>query len=156
MSMLAGFNTALMGMKTAQSQLGIVSNNIANVDTVGYSRKTAQQNSVVLAGSMAGVSIGQTQRTVNEGLLKSYLSSNSTLGSVSATNDYLSQIQTNLGTPESQNSIATNVSALQEAFNDFALDVTSASGRYSLLTTAQTLTSRLNSLSTSIQKLRGQ
>lgn len=155
MSMLAGFNTALMGMKTAQSQLGIVSNNIANVDTVGYSRKTAQQNSVVLAGSMAGVSIGQTQRTVNEGLLKSYLSSNSTLGSVSATNDYLSQIQTNLGTPESQNSIATNVSALQEAFNDFALDVTSASGRYSLLTTAQTLTSRLNSLSTSIQKLRG-
>ena len=155
MSMLAGFNTALTGMKTAQSQLGIISNNIANVDTVGYTRKTAQQNSVVLAGTMAGVSMGQTQRTVNEGLLKSYLSSNSTLGSVSATNDYLSQIQTNLGTPESQNSIAMNVSALQEAFNDFALDVTSASGRYNLLTTAQTLTSRLNSLSTSIQKLRG-
>lgn len=155
MSMLNGFSTAIGGMKVAQSQLDIIGRNVANVDTPGYTRKTAQQSSVVLAGHSSGVSLGDVQRTVNEGLLKSFLSSNSTVGGVSVKSEYLSQMQTNLGTPEGKNSIAANVSDLQQAFNSFALDVSSASGRYNLLTNAQTLTSRLNSLSTSIQKLRG-
>ncbi len=155
MSMLVGFNSSLTGMKAAQSQLEIISNNIANVDTQGYTRKTAGQNSLVLAGSSAGVVMGNTQRTVNQGLLKSYLSSNAIANTAAAKSDYLSQIQMDLGTPESENSIATNVSDLQSAINSFALDVTSASGRYTLLTNATTLTNRLNSLSSSIQQLRG-
>ena len=155
MSMLGGFTTAIGGMKVAQSQLDLISRNIANVDTEGYTRKTAQQNSVVLAGYSSGVSMGEVQRTVNEGLLKSYLSSNSIVGNVSVTNTYLSELQTNLGTPEGQNSIASNVTDLQTAFNDFAMDVTSASGRYTLLSNAETLSDRLNMLSTNIQKLRG-
>ncbi len=155
MSMISGFSTALSGMKTAQSQLEIISSNIANVDTPGYTRKTAQQNSVVLAGSTAGVKLGNIERTVSESLLKSYLASNSEVGAISVTSDYLGQLQSSLGTPESENSIAMNISDLQAAFNSFAVDVTSASGRYSLLTTAETLTARLNSLTSTIQKLRG-
>ena len=155
MSMLAGFQTSLSGMKVAQSQLDLVSRNIANVDTVGYTRKTAQQNTIVLAGYNSGVSMGNIERTVNEGLLKSYLTSNSTYGGVSVKSEYLSQMQTQLGTPEGQNSIAANVSDLQSAFNSFAQEVNSASGRYNLLTNAQTMTNRLNSLSQNIQKLRG-
>ena len=155
MSMLAGFQTALSGMKVAQSQLDLVSRNIANVDTAGYTRKTAQQNTIVLAGYNSGVSMGNIERTVNEGLLKSYLTSNSTYGGVSVKSEYLSQMQTQLGTPEGQNSIAANVSDLQSAFNSFAQEVNSASSRYNLLTNAQTMTNRLNSLSQSIQQLRG-
>lgn len=155
MSMLSGFSTAIMGMKVAQSQVDIISNNIANVDTVGYTRKTAQQSSVVLAGNMAGVKLGNVERTVNESLLKSFLSSNATVGSFSVESNYLSQLQTNLGTPEGENSIAMNVSDLQSAFNSFSIDVLSASGRYNLLSTAETLVSRLNSLTSSVQTLRG-
>ena len=155
MSMSAGFQTALSGMKVAQSQLDLVSRNIANVDTLGYTRKTAQQNTIVLAGFNAGVSMGNIERTVNEGLLKSYLSSNSTYGGVSVKSEYLSEMQTQLGTPEGENSIAANVSDLQSAFNSFSQEVNSASGRYNLLTNSQTMTNRLNSLSETIQKLRG-
>lgn len=155
MSMSAGFQTALSGMKVAQSQLDLVSRNIANVDTPGYTRKTAQQNTIVLAGFNAGVSMGNIERTVNEGLLKSYLSSNSTYGGVSVKSEYLSEMQTQLGTPEGENSIAANVSDLQSAFNSFSQEVNSASGRYNLLTNSQTMTNRLNSLSETIQKLRG-
>ena len=48
MALIPSLTTSLSGMKTAQGQLDIVSRNIANTDTVGYSRKTAQQNAVVL------------------------------------------------------------------------------------------------------------
>ena len=47
MALLSGLQTTLSGMKVAQNQLDIISRNIANVDTEGYTRKTAQQNNVV-------------------------------------------------------------------------------------------------------------
>ena len=110
MVMLAGLQTSLSGMKAAQNQLNIVSSNIANVDTVGYTRKTAAQNNVVLGGSSVGVQLGDITRTVNEGLLKSYLSSNSTTNNYSAQSQYLEKAETLLGTPQGNNSIAANVS----------------------------------------------
>ncbi len=155
MSLLAGLQTSISGMKVAQSQLGLVSQNIANVDTPNYTRKVAQQNNLVLAGYSCGVELGEIGRKVDEGLLKSYLAANSQQKNLSAQHDYLSKTELLLGTPSSNNSIAANVASLQTAFDTFAADVTSASGRYGLLNTAQSLAGRLNSLTTEIQKLRG-
>ena len=155
MALIPGLSTALSGMKTAQGQLDIISRNVANVDTVGYTRKTAGQNNIVKAGSSMGVSLGEVTRQVDEGLLKSYLSSNSLTSNYSAKNDYLSKAETLLGTPQGNNSISANVSALQSAFDTFATDVTSSANRYNLLNEASTITSRLNSISEELQKLRG-
>lgn len=155
MVLISGLSTSLSGMKTAQGQLDLIGKNIANVDTPGYTRKTASQYSNVLGGSNQGVFLGNITRTVNEGLLRSYLSSNSLTGNYAAQNEYLSKTESLLGSPQSNNSIAANVSSLQSAFNTFSTDVTSAAGRYTLLNNAQTITSRLNSITTEIQKLRG-
>ncbi len=155
MVLLPGLQNALSGMKTAQAQIDIVGRNIANIDTPGYTRKVAQQQNVVLAGYSSGVQLGDISRNVNEGLLRSYLASNSTTNSYSAQNEFLGKAETLLGTPQGNNSIAANVSSLQTAFESFASDVTSSAARYNLLNYAKTLTSRLNSLTTEIQKLRG-
>lgn len=155
MVLLPGLQNALTGMKTAQAQIDIVGRNIANIDTPGYTRKVAQQQNVVLAGYSSGVQLGDITRNVNEGLLRSYLASNSTTNSYSAKNEFLGKAETLLGTPQGNNSIAANVSSLQTAFESFASDVTSSAARYNLLNYAKTLTSRLNSLTTEIQKLRG-
>ena len=155
MVLLPGLQNSLSGMKTAQAQIDIVGRNIANIDTPGYTRKVAQQNNLVLGGYSSGVELGDITRNVNEGLLRSYLASNSTTNSYSAKNEFLGKTETLLGTPQGNNSIAANVSSLQSAFESFAADVTSAASRYNLLNYATTLTSRLNSLTTEIQKLRG-
>ena len=155
MALIPSLSTSLSGMKTAQGQLDIISRNVANVDTVGYTRKTAGQNNIVRAGSSMGVSLAEVTRKVDEGLLKSYLSSNALTNNFSAKNDYLSKIETTLGTPQGNNSISANVADLQKALDTFATDVTSSANRYNLLNQASTITSRLNSISTEIQKLRG-
>lgn len=155
MALIPSLGTALSGMKTAQSQLSIISSNVANVDTEGYTRKIAQQKNVILAGYSQGVSIGEVTRKVNEGLLKSYLAANSLNGNLAAQNSYLSKTEILLGTPEGENSVSANVAALQTAFDSFASDVTSSAGRYNLLNQADTLTSRMNYISEEIQKLRG-
>ena len=84
MALLSGIQTALSGMKVAQNQLEIIGRNVANVDTEGYTRKTAQQNNLVLGGYNAGVKLGDVKRTVNQGLLRSFLSSNSLTTNLSA------------------------------------------------------------------------
>lgn len=152
---ISGFGTSLSGMKTAQAQLDLIGRNVANVDTPGYTRKTAQQINQVLAGSSVGVQLGKVTRQVDEGLLKSYLAANSLTSSLSSKNTYLAKTETLLGTPTGNNSISSNVASLQMAFDTFANDVTSPSSRYNLLNNAQTVTARLNSISTEIQKLRG-
>ncbi len=155
MALLSSISSSLSGMKAAQAQLEIVSNNIANVDTKGYTRKTAMQSANVVAGQTMGVTMGNTQRTVDEGLLKSFLTSNSQTSSMSVQYDYLSRLDNLMGTTADGNSLATNVGNLQGAFESFATNVTSAASRYSLLTEAQNVTNKLNYLSTNIQTLRG-
>lgn len=141
MVMLSGLQTSLSGMKVAQNQMDIVGRNLANIDTVGYTRKTAAQKNLVLGGYSAGVQLGDITRTVNEGLLKSYLASNSQTGNLNAKNQFLGKTETLLGTPSGNNSIAANVGDLQSAFETFASDVTSSSGRYNLLNNANTVAS---------------
>lgn len=155
MALLSSISSSLSGMKVAQAQLEIVSNNIANVDTKGYTRKTAAQSANVVAGNTMGVKIGNKQRTVDEGLLKSFLTSNSLTSSLSTKHSYLDRLNNLMGTTENGNSVAANLSSLQSAFETFSTTVTSPASRYSLLTNAKELTSKLNYLANNIQTLRG-
>lgn len=155
MALLNSISSSLSGMKVAQAQLEIISNNIANVDTQGYTRKHAVQSAVVAAGNTMGVTLGKTQRTVDEGLLKSFLTSNSNSNSMNSQYNYLTRLDSVMGTTEGGNSLASNLANLQSSFETLSTSVSSAASRYQLLTDAQALTSKLNYLSTNIQTLRG-
>ena len=155
MALISSLASSLSGMRVAQAQLEIVSNNIANVDTVGYTRKTAAQSAIVASGITMGVTLGNSQRNVDAGLLKNFLTSNSLTNSLSAQQNYLGQLDNVIGTTEGQNSLATSVGNLQSSFETFANNVASAASRYQLLSDAQALTNKLNYLSTNVQTLRG-
>lgn len=155
MALISSLSSSLTGMKVAQSQLEIISNNIANVDTAGYTRKTAAQSALVSAGQTMGVTIGNTGRIVDESLLKNFLTSNATTSSLSAQYNYMSRLDNVMGTTEQGNSLSANVGNLQSAFETFSTSVSSPASRYQLLTNAQALTSKLNYLSDNVQTLRG-
>ena len=155
MALISSLSSSLTGMKVAQAQLEIISNNIANVDTPGYTKKTAAQSALVSAGQTMGVTIGNTGRVVDEALLKNFLTSNSTSSSLSAQYSYMSRLDNLMGTTEQGNSLSSNVANLQSAFETFSTSVSSAASRYQLLTNAQALTEKLNYLSDNIQTLRG-
>lgn len=155
MALLSSISSSLTGMNVAQSQLEIISNNIANVDTQGYTRKTSAQSAIVVAGQTMGVTMENAKRTVDEGLLKNFLASNASSSSLSSQYNYLSRMDNLMGTTADGNSVAANVGNLQSALETFSTQVSSAASRYSLLTAANELTNKLNYLSSNIQTLRG-
>ena len=69
MSLNAVLSNALSGLTVAQNALAVTSNNVANVNTEGYSRQIAQQESVVLDGRGAGARALATTRAVDDLLI---------------------------------------------------------------------------------------
>ena len=70
MSLTQALNSAISGLNTAQARISIASSNISNVNTPGYSKKIAGQETLVLDGVGAGSQIGDIYRNVNEGLVR--------------------------------------------------------------------------------------
>ena len=63
-------NIATSGLSTAQSQVTATSNNIANVNTVGYTREVVNQSETVVDGRGLGVHIDAIQSAYNAFLQK--------------------------------------------------------------------------------------
>ena len=66
MSLGAVLSNALSGLAVAQNALAVTSNNVANVNTEGYSRQVAQQATLVIDGRGAGAHALATTRMVDE------------------------------------------------------------------------------------------
>ncbi len=70
-SLTLALRTAQSGLLVNQSALNAVANNIANVNSEGYSRKIVNTESRVVNGTGAGVQLSALTRQIDEGLLKS-------------------------------------------------------------------------------------
>ena len=69
MSLELTLKDALSGLQTSQAALQTISNNIANANTEGYSRKQVAPSSLVIGGKGFGVEVGEVRRSVDEGIL---------------------------------------------------------------------------------------
>ena len=148
--------TAQSGLLTNQQALNTVSNNVANVNTVGYSRKIINYKSVAVAGVGAGVRISDITRQIDEGLLKSLRIENGELNTHAVQEDYYARIQEMFGSPGDNDSVA----HLMESFNE-AVELLAAAPEKSLeaaelVRRAQDVLNKLRDMGKTIQELRQQ
>ena len=80
MSINSIISTASSGLQAAQSGLRVTSDNIANVNTAGYVRKTLQQTSRVSNGTGAGVDVLGVKRAANSFLQLSSMTATTAAG----------------------------------------------------------------------------
>ena len=97
--------TAQSGLLTAQATLDKVANNIANVNTPGYSRKVVTSETRVLAGVGSGVQIGTVVRKIDEGLLRSLRLSISDFNKLDIQSDYFDRTQELFRAPADNDSL---------------------------------------------------
>ena len=142
-------NIGMSGLSASQSSLATTGNNIANVDTAGYSRqqtvqgtKSSQQYGSVFIGT--GTTLADVRRVYNS-YLETQLHTATSLNSESAS--FLAQAKPLDGTLSDVNTGLTGV--LQKFFTSMQGVSTSATddtSRQSVLTGAQALTGRFNSI----------
>src|SRR3990172_8391291 len=122
MSLTATMYTGVSGLMANQAALRITSNNIANVNTEGYTRKIAGFESRAIDGQGIGVLLGPILRRIDEYLQRDVRTQVSSVGDAIVGGTHFARMQELFGTPESANSIAAIIVDLQTKFEALAVN----------------------------------
>ena len=154
MSLTLGLTAAVSGLQTAQKGLDLVSHNIANVNTEGFTRKIFNAESVVLAGRGAGVQTGAITRQVDQNLLKDLQKETGINARLLTRDDYYSRMQDMWGEPGSNNSISHIVASLGAEFESLAVSPNASTEQATVVDSAVRMLDKLNLMTDEIQSLR--
>lgn len=117
---LSSLTSALSGLKINQQQIDLISNNVANVGTAGYTRKILPQTTQNVNGKTIGV-LGETVvRNVDLKLQRDYWTQVSSVSFYSTQQAYLTRIDEFHGSPSAGVSVSAEVGALQDKFSALA------------------------------------
>jgi len=156
MSLTIALQSALSGLRANQTGIELVSRNVSNATTEGYTRKTVPQDPLIVGGQGAGVILGEVTRQVNYQLQRDVRNGNSNAETLRVLQDYLGRYELTLGKPGDNTSIGNVVGALGDAFRTLATSPESVTAQTNVVNHAQNLAGTLNRLSDSVQSLRGE
>lgn len=154
MSLGIALSSALTGLQHAQTALQVTSNNIANVNTDGYTRKSVASINRIIGGVGSGVMTTEIARSVDENLLREYRIAVSKLGFNSVQNDYLARSQDMFGTPENSDSLASTVAGFGAKLEALAASPEDITTRQQAVDAAVGLARQINSMADQIQSQR--
>ena len=146
-------NNALAGMSVNQSNLEVLSRNIANSGTPGYHRQSISTIDG-LGGSGSYVRSAGVQRAFDQSLQGYYTSSTGDAGFANVRASFLDRLQTALGKPGSAGSLDTALNAFSASLQTLATSPEAYSARASAVGEAQAMAETLNRLSAEVQGLR--
>jgi flagellar hook-associated protein 1 FlgK len=154
MSLTLALNNALTSLKVNQRTMAVISNNIANANTEGYSRQVVDLASVEIDGTGAGVRIEDIVRKVDEYLLATTYRQTSSVGKADVINDFMERSQILLGDPGNQTGIDAQIETFFNNLQSMAETPERTSTRASVVESAVNLAREVSSLADGIQTLR--
>lgn len=134
MSLNTVLNTATSGMMAAQTGMRVVSDNIANVNTPGYVRKTMSQSNLVSNAMGVGVNIDAIKRATDRFLQSASLNAASDAGRASAISTALDNAQKLFGDPSAKTNFFSMLDDVFAAFSQAADEPSSTLLRAQALT----------------------
>ena len=154
MSLEVTLQNAVSGLQTAKQSLQVISNNVANVNTEGYTRKTVEPTSRYIDGVGFGVELANSSRNVDDGVLRQLRTETSTLERLTVKESFLQQINSFFGRPEDNNSITHLLSELGAQFDSLSIRPEAEATQYLTVKAARDVLSELERMSDEIQRLR--
>jgi flagellar hook-associated protein 1 FlgK len=154
MSLTTSLLHARSGLIGAQAGLDVVSRNIANATTEGYTKKIHNQSNLIIGGTGSGVRTDEVTRKVTDTLQRSLREQNGTIEKLEILDDFLGRLELEFGRPDDQSSISAKLTDLKKSFQAFSTAPENATNAIGLIATADTLSRSFNDLNTLIQDLR--
>ncbi len=125
MSLNSIMNIATSGMNTAQQQLRVISDNVSNVNTPGYIRKVADQQSWASQGTGAGVEVARIRLATDRFLQAASLSAGADAGRQAVRYELFDHIQSLFGDPGADTGFFSQIDKIFSAFSTSAENATS-------------------------------
>lgn len=154
MSLNIALYNAISGLQSNARGLDVTAQNVSNVNTEGYSRKTVQYQSVVIQGQGAGVEVADITRKVNEFMITQLRDGITDLGDVEAREAFYSRMQDMFGTLSSDTSVGFGIAELATRFQGLADTPENVSLRTDLIERARLLVGQINDMAEQMEALR--
>ena len=154
MSLNLIMNNATSGLMTAQAQLRVVSDNVANVNTPGYVRKLAEQQAMTTQGIGAGVEIARIRLATDRFLQAASFSAGAEAARQGVRYELYDRIQSLFGNPSGDTDFFSQIDAMFSAFAVAAEDPVSSPRRQEALFRAQALFDEAARIQNQIQAVR--
>jgi flagellar hook-associated protein 1 FlgK len=148
--------SALTALKTSSAALGVVSNNVANINTPGYARRVINEQTLAPGGQLMGVDIASVQRVVDKFLQQETLSAGGAASQYDTQAGLFSQLNGLLGGPGDNQSLATGLTNLQKAFATASQAPTSPSSAAAILGALNGLSNNIGNVTQTISALQSQ
>ena len=149
-------SSALSALQANTQALGVVSGNVANINTPGYARRVVELGTQSVAGQLGGVEVTGVQRVVDDFLNSEVLSANSSSSRYGAQTSVFNQLNALLGSPGDGTALTSQLSNVFAALGQAALSPTASSSQTAVLNSMQNLATSVSSLSSSLSILQHQ
>lgn len=151
--------TALTGLMAFQRSMQTISNNVANVNTEGYSRQNTNLETATTTFTDGnyignGVNVSNVTRSYDQFISNNIRTSASALGDADRFQTMTKQVDNLMANPET--GMANAMKSFFKATNAVASDPTSIPSRQVMLTEASTLATQFSSVSSQLENLRAQ
>jgi flagellar hook-associated protein 1 FlgK len=154
MSLGLALQDAVTGLRATQTQIQVLSANVANAQTPGYSEEYATQTPITTPAGGAGVDTSIIQRVSNQLLTSNLATQTSAASASSATNNYLTQLQNLLGQVGGNSTFTNALNTFVGAMQTNAATPEDPVAQSAAVNAGQQLAQQLNSFSAGIQSLR--
>lgn len=154
MALSIALNNALTGLNVNQQQMGVLSQNIANANTIGYSKQVARQESIYINGQGNGVSISEISRKVDEYLNNAVQKQGSAVAASSIIEDYSTRMQLLIGNPGSFNSVDAYINTFFNSVQSLVQTPQNTTLQQTMVNNAFTLADQISTLAEGLRDLQ--
>lgn len=154
MSIASIINTATTGLSVAQTRIALASTNLANVETPGYTAKTASVATRTVGGQATGVQVVGIGSDVDANLHKKLVSSIATSSYDSTMSSYLQSVSAAFGTTSDGADLTNALAKIQTTLSDVIADPADTSVADAFLSALESWADTVNTTSDTIQSSR--
>ncbi|WP_349367548.1 flagellar hook-associated protein FlgK [Salinarimonas sp.] len=154
MTLMSALSAAVSGLRTTQAGIAVVSQNVANADSVGYTKRRLQPVEAVAGDRSAGVRAGEIQRVLDRVVQRQLWQENSGSGYTGLRATMSGALERLYGPPGSASALDTLLNGFSGALERLVDDPASTTARTGVIGAGRTLASRIGAVAEGVQALR--
>ncbi len=154
MSITAALSNALTGLRASSREAELVSDNVANALTPGYTRRVAELSANVVDGRGTGVEVSAIRLASDPITLAERRRSDAALGAQDTLVNSLARISDRFGDPSEGTALASRLAEFEQALLASSNDPVSETNLTNVLSSAKQITATLDTLAQEVQSAR--
>ncbi|GGK19408.1 flagellar hook-associated protein FlgK [Salinarimonas ramus] len=154
MTLMSALSSAVSGLRSTQAGIALVSQNVANADSAGYTKRRLQPVEQVAGDRSAGVRTGEIQRVLDRVLQRSLWQETSGAGYTGLRATMSGALERLYGPPGSASALDTLTNALSGAVDRLVDDPANPTTRSGVIEAGGTLAARIGNIANGVQALR--